>query len=487
MVSTRKTMIQGFIVRAWALTASPMSVFLIMGACSILAFAILSPAGTGPDEVNHIYRVAGIANGWILPHQYGEAEGMPLWGGEVPEQLHHALHTLPQAPDFTVTSAYHEAINAQEGTVPVNIPNTEVYSPVPYLPALLAYGLSWGCGFSVLTTIVLMRLFGGVAYLVLTALVIVLVRNRNMQWLIAVVALVPVGLFQASIVSADTLTNVVVVAFSSIAALDVFLKQRLVKSQLVVLLIAALALPLMKPTYVLLVPLLLLVKSIRIWLRVSVTAAALVLFAFWYKMTGTAGYGMGWMRVREDRYQVLPNEQLQGVIHDPLYFVNSVIRTFFMDGNDWFTQAFGQMGYFHDGTLAASAVTPIASLIALTLVANLFLPQKNLRLARWATSVIVLVSLGAIVGTLYLNFTVLGRNFVEGVQGRYLYPFFVLGIVLLATAIPAKLALPASGSAGGWQRFVDTRKSWRVWVIGSCAVSILSAVVTFIIRYRMGV
>lgn len=485
-----------------SIPSRPVWVFLVVGALTLVAFNLLVPLAAGPDEVNHIYRIATIANGNLLPSQYGEADGMPLWGGEVPTALFEALRSLPQYPHFDYGASFYASIQSAGSSTYVNIPNTEVYSLFAYLPSLFAYAIGYMFDLNVFSLIILMRIFSGIFYLGSVTLIIKMSQHTALKWVILVVSLLPVSLFEASTVTADTMTLLSVLALSSVTISEMFLHQKSTNTQKIVLVISALLLPLVKPTYIILIPLIFFVKSFRLSVRFVIFGIAAGAFAFWYKISSGAGYGMGWMRAPEDRHFVLPNEQLSGVISDPFYFIKSLVRTFAMDDTRWFSESFGQMGYFHGGILSASIITSIACVIALILATNGLEVTKRARLAHWTTSIVVLVSVCAILGALYLNFTVVGRAFIEGVQGRYITPLFLLIVSVVATSVPLKLYVPARGDfreSRNSHTFTISEQSsepirmysyhcltWAPAITLCMIIAQASAIVTFIIRYRYG-
>lgn len=419
---------------ASAFATTPLGTFLIIATLSILAFNLLIPVGTGPDESRHIFRVAGLCSGQILPIHFGFFDGIPLWGGKIPLPFARALavSAQPIAPDWAYNHFYAQVPFGSEVTKQwLEFSNTVVYSPVPYLPAILGYSVAALFGMNVLGTIVLMRICAGLFYITTIGLVIRLLPSPGLKWLTAVIALFPAGLFEASIVTADTVTNTVLIVFSACLAAAVFGTKPAKRPLLVTLLISAMMLGTVKPTYAVFVVLILFVREIRIWLRLTAVAVTVAIAGAWYAVSNVATSGMGLMRQGDDRFHVVSSLQLSGILHDPINYLRVLFHTTVLYGNEWLVQSVGQMGYFSRGGLAASVVTFLAAGGALILAARRLRPRTD-RGYSWIAIIGLVLIFGTailVVTTIYLTFTPVGRPYIEGVQGRYFYPLILLTTV----------------------------------------------------------
>lgn len=443
--------------RSWKATSAfattPLGTFLIIATLSILAFNLLIPVGTGPDESRHIFRVAGLCGGQILPIRFGFLDGIPLWGGKIPLPFAHALalSAQPTAPDWTYNHFYAQVPFGPDVTKQwLEFSNTVVYSPVPYLPAILGYAVAALFRMSVLGTIILMRICAGLFYIAVIGLVIRLLPSPGLKWLTAVIALFPAGLFEASIVTADTMTNTVLLVFSACLAAAVFGAEPAKRPLLVTLLVSAVMLGTVKPTYAVFVVLILFVREIRIWLRLTAIAVTVAIAGAWYAVSNVATSGMGLMRQGDDRFHVTSSLQLSGILHDPVNYVRVLFHTTVLYGNEWLAQSVGQMGYFSRGGLAASVITFIAAGCALILAARRLRPQTG-RGRSWIAIAGLVLAFGIavlVMTTIYLTFTPVGRPYIEGIQGRYFYPLILL-VTFSATVLLRRGDEPKPGIVSG--------------------------------------
>ena len=235
-------------------------------------FAVAVPKMWGPDEPQHFYRAYQVAHGGFLPHKVADLKGAPVYGGRVPSSVlpiqalstRHQWNQPQRGPVFTGAAAHAraEAGPIRAGTkVTKWFTNTAAYAPPSYLPAAAALRLVEAGDGTIGQAILAMRLAGVLSYALLVTLAVLALRRHRLKWLVVVVAALPSAIFQASVVSADTVTNGVSILFLALAAKGVFLRRPLAVWESWLMLATALVLPLLKPTYVALLPLLFLVPA----------------------------------------------------------------------------------------------------------------------------------------------------------------------------------------------------------------------------------
>jgi uncharacterized membrane protein len=77
-------------------------------------------------------------------------------------------------------------------------------------------------------------------------------RQYRLKWLVFVVRLLPMTVYEAGVITADALTDGLAILFGALFAKATFLKARLSTFETVLLGASAISLPLAKPTYVIL-------------------------------------------------------------------------------------------------------------------------------------------------------------------------------------------------------------------------------------------
>ncbi len=497
-----------------------MAVFVGLSLLFGTYFALVVPLGWGPDETSQFSRAFQVANGGFAPERLPDSQGLPVYGGSVPQSAVDVLrfagppsslaHPWDQLfnPGPGYATAIAEPLDGPRATI--MFPNTSAYSPAPYLPAAAGVLLGQFFHLTVGQTWILMRLAQVVCYTGVAAVGLFAIRTSRFRWIALALALLPTAIYQSGVVSADAVTNAVAFTFLALIAKAVVLKSVALKSVVLksvalksvvlksgvlksgeaatklrgwdgwVLYLCAVLLPLMKPTYVLLSLLLLVVPLAQLppcrtllrarWRRVAVMlttlGVTLAAFIWWTVLSAGTTAAMGWMRSGKEMYMVRPGDQIGFVLEHPLTFLGIALRTFAQ--NDWtyVTSFFGQMGYALGRNLDTSAFGALCT--AAVLILGLLYGERG-RAGRARTTGMILVwmaSFAAIFGTLYLTFAPVGSYIINGVQGRYFVPLALLLAAVVVQVVPARL--PSSAA-------VLRRIDHTVFLLCAAALSIAAA------------
>ena len=445
-------------------------VFVVLSLVFGIFFALAVPAGWGPDESAQFDRAFQVASGGFAPLRLPDADGLPVYGGAVPgSAVHVATFAGPPSqlgrqadqwrplfhPGPGYAAALAEPLNSDR--VVVWFPNTAAYSPVPYLPAAVGVKVAELLDLSIGHAWTLMRLVQVLAYTLVAAAGLFALRTSRFRWAALAIALLPTAIYQTGVVSADAVTNAVAFTFLALVTKAVVLTPRtqrvaLNRWEYSLLLLCAVALPLMKPTYFIL-SLLVLAVPTRLgraatselrsqWWRFLPAAGATVLsiagVAWWSALSAGTTQGMGWMRGPSERHLVQPDHQLAFVVGHPLDVLGIGVRTLAMDDWSYLTSFFGQMGYALGSNLVTPVVGAVCTTVALVLGLRYAAPGHAGRARTLWLALVWLVSFAAIFGTLYLAFTPLHASFVTGVQGRYFVPLGLLGVAVAMQVMPGR-------------------------------------------------
>lgn len=451
-------------------------------------FAFAVPIAWGPDEPAQFDRAFQVAQGIVAPVRLlPNVDGLPRYGGSVPisaadvAAFYGPPKAVPQPYDrlFTSDPAFSEALTEPFNAplVTVGFPNTSAYSPVPYLPAALGLKLASALGLTIGGAWRSARLAQMLAYTLVAAVGLVALRGSRFRWMALPLALLPTAIFQSAVISADGLTNAVAFTFLALIAKAVVLgpgsdgggdadssspmtadgathEPWLSRWESWLLLLGTVLLPLMKPTYVILSLLVLLVPlprfalvrgpSAKGWVDRIIVGATCFLtlagFTWWTVLSaGTTG-AMGWERGAAQARTVQPGHQLHFVLTHPWAFVEIVTRT--LTDFDWsyLISFLGQMGYALGYNLTTSVPGALCTLVALGI--GLFHGGHG-DAGRFRTTGLIAVwvlSVAAIFGTLYLAFAPLASYHIGGVQGRYFVPLALLGSAILVQVVPMRFA-----------------------------------------------
>ncbi|WP_328289687.1 DUF2142 domain-containing protein [Nocardia aurantiaca] len=467
--------------------------FVLIAGIFGAVWSVLTPPFWGHDEITQFGRAYQVAHGGFLPEKIRDDRG-PAWGGDIPVSIDALMSYAfadyqdnPDEPDPMVEDphAYDKlgAAAVTDQTKQMWFTNTAAYSPIPYLPPAAGIRIAETFDLSVGGMVLATRWAGLIAYLVIVGFALRVLRGHRVQWLAFTVAVLPIALFQAGTVTADTVTNALALLVSALVVKGLFLGERLTKPETVAALAATVLLPVCKPTYVLIAMLTVLIPArrfafgdperIAVWQRALPWAAAAigaVSFAVWMKTAAPTGDGMSLMRPEKDWGTVRPGDQLHGILSDPIHFVRVFGDSIARRDQHWFVQFFGELGFSY---VEVPALTVLASLLAFTVsvgVAERFSPRAANRNRTWLVLLTVAASVAMIYVTLYMSFTPVGYFIIDGVQGRYFVPLAVLGLAVLLRWMPLRL----TDAAGR----VPARTA-AVTVVAATSVSLIAAVVKY--------
>ncbi|MEU6561834.1 DUF2142 domain-containing protein [Nocardia nova] len=428
--------------------------FVVVAGIFGIVFAAITPPFWGHDEITQFGRSYQVAHGGFTPERITDDRGIS-YGGQIPlsvdGMMSYAFTDYNRHPGEPDALAADEEAYRRLGSAPVTgsatkqmwFTNTAAYSPVPYVPAAVGIRLAEAIGLDVGDTVLLTRLAGLLAYLVIVAFALRALRGFRIQWLAFTVAVLPIALFQAGTVTADTVTNALAVLVSCLLVKGVFLDARLSRAEVVAALAATLALPLSKPTYVILAMLVVLIPArqygfgrITRWLPWCFAALGAALFAVWMKIAAPTGDGMGLMRKPAEWHSVRPGDQLHGILSDPVHFLNTFGDSVWFRDERWFDQFFGELGFAY---IDVPALSMLACLLALAVSAGIADRLSGDRLRTWIIALTVLASVAMIYVTLYMSFTPVGYWMIDGVQGRYFVPLAITGLAVVLRWMPLRL------------------------------------------------
>jgi uncharacterized membrane protein len=428
-------------------------VFVLVAAIFGATFTAVTPAFWGHDEITQFGRSYQVAHGGFLPQRIPDERGVS-YGGPIPVSIDalmgYAFKDYNRKPEEPARlSAGHAAYDrlgaapVSSATKPMWFTNTAAYSPIPYVPAAVGIRLAELTGANVGQTVLLTRLAGLLAYLLIVGFALRTLRGYRVQWLAFTVAVLPIALFQAGTVTADTITNALAVLVSCLLMKGLFLNARLSRGEVAAALAATIALPLSKPTYVLLAMSVALIPArqygLRGWLRwipwcCAVLGAAL--FAAWMKVAAPTGDGMGLMRPPAQWYSVRPGDQLHQILSHPLHFTDIFIDSIWYRDGKWFTQFFGELGF---GYVEVPALSILACLLAFAVSAGIAERLSGTHVRTVVVALAIAASVAMIYVTLYMSFSPVGFYLIDGVQGRYFVPLAIAGLAVLLRWMPLRL------------------------------------------------
>lgn len=398
----------------------PEKVFFIFGLFFGLFFVFSTPPMQVPDEHFHYAHILRISEGRFLPEKQGNNIGSNLTENQIefikdpPSIKRTLLETkIPWGGKVGERSFFR---------------GTTTYSPVAYIPQITGVLLAKTLSLNQALIFYSARLFSLMFFLVVAYYSIKIVPFG--KWFYLSVALLPMTLFLAASNSADQMVismSMFVVAFF----LYVLSKKSLKRSDIYIIFISTFLISFLKTPVALiaLVYLFLPIKYFKdkrhyIYYVFSLMALVAIITLAW-------SYVVSIYNTKEIIRATYPNivadpkEQLSFIINNPLTYLKTFVKTFWLRGGFYINTMIGSLGllktWFKD---------LIYTSYVILLVISLMVDDKSYevvkRIVRLAALAILLSMIFIIPTLLYLVWTPVGEKIIEGVQGRYFLPILFL-------------------------------------------------------------
>jgi len=412
-------------------------ILLIFGIPMIL----LIPPGAGYDEEDHLIRVWELSAFSLLPGQMS------------PQELRY--------PIMFRDLAYRQQANAgiidkdfwrqnvglslsERGFVRRELVTKSAYSPALLLPqGITMWLLGRHADLPALPVFYACRFAGLLGYLLLVWLAIRLLPFG--KWILLVLAVSPIALFQATTITADTISN-------GIGFLFIAGGLRLAESKEfgwrecgnLILLIFLLFLAKVNLVPLALLPFLLIPPSrfpkrgMYVFLIAMTGLLFMIEVAAW-NVIAARGYEF------QLSNEAMPGAQLLYILRHPFLFLQTLFQDLIKNGwayvHGWIN---GYGYYFWTPPLVVSI------LFLLSLISVLWIDSRFAQMDRKYRLAFVLVFLAGYLATilsLYISFTPVGSDQILGVQGRYFLPLVLpLLLALFSVLVPKNV----TGTASGW-------------------------------------
>lgn len=401
----------------------PERVYLVIALIAVMGFAFITPPFQGPDEEAHYVRTQYIAHGYVIPIDVAHTTA------SLPKSIDKITNTTFYKDDLRgKTAEKYEFYRTQNALkIPLNDGQTYqplmvAYSPLPYFPAAIGVFLANLFNTNPLISLYIARLLLAITSVIIIFFAIKLIPHK--KYLLVAVGLIPMLLFQQSVVTADSVSYALLVLFISYV---LYLRQieNISRNQWLALGAISVGIILAKPLVFLFLPLvLLLAKRQNIKGITAITAACVITL-------------LGWLMLTSPKTQVsvtpaLPNgadnqKQLHELVSHPLRGLRVAWNSYMTPYGD--EQTRGVIGVFG----AADTYYPLwmsagyVALLGVLSVTNMEAKRSRIE-KKWKVLAIVLCVgyFGAINLALYMGYTPVNFDIVYGVQGRYFLPILIV-------------------------------------------------------------
>jgi len=227
----------------------PEKIFVFLSLLFGIIYIILSPPFQLADEENHFYRSYQIANGNFVAQVKDNRVG-----GEVPKSVNDialrcnrmVFNVNLQINKTELIDSLSQSLN-REQTVFVDFPNTANYSPVTYIPQVLAIFIFKLFNASPLILMYFARLFALLFWTILTYFSIKIIPFKKQLWLF--ISLLPEVMYFHAAVSGDVVNNSVAILLISLILNLAYTDRKINYKILGILLLLTLTLALSKIVY----------------------------------------------------------------------------------------------------------------------------------------------------------------------------------------------------------------------------------------------
>lgn len=413
------------------LAGSPAAWFAVFALLFGLAFAVITPPLSTPDEHNHFMRAYQIADGGFLSTKQETGTG-----GQIPVSF---LQLAQSVEPFTLEKVgLLDNIDTNEhNRAFFKFENTALYSPVAYAPQAIGIFLGRLFDAPIVYLTYLARIFNVLAYVALMYAAIRLLPFG--KWAAVVIGLLPMHVLLTGTVSADPF-SMALAALVVAAVLRLRTYTRVMtRKEIVLLSVLAVAVSLAKFPFILFLALYLLIPArvlggaIKRWLMLlgGIFLGALIIGGLWMTLARmeSSPYGPA---------EVDTAKQVAFILAHPLSFLGTLAKTYLGDFSTIFVQQYvASIGLLQTwlplwATYAytiflAFAVYPIRSMAG-TL-------KKHERL------LVAGIGLGCFLITstiVYITWNGPGAPIINGIQVRYFTPLLILLIPLFAVRAKSK-------------------------------------------------
>jgi len=422
-------------------------------------FVFATPLFWGIDESTHFLRAYQLSQGGITAQREEQNYGGSFPANlvalriEVGKDLTAALPTptnIFERHDFDNNAAYHalatQPLSAKKTFVELG--SGEVYSPLSYVPAIVALKtIAWAHP-SIQTLVYAARIASLIAYIAVVVMALRTLMFSRLRWLVFCVALLPMTLYQASILSADTGLNALCLLAFALIARGLLKREPLARWQLVMLCVAAIQIPLIKINYLpVSIALLLLpqtayrriTQKIPAWLlRTLLLLAVLVSAGVWLYSTRHLSNSLGQQATNPP---ISASGQLHFMASHPLSYLKTLARDSIANETAYLTQTVGYLGWNY-------VTLPLISIIAsYTLLLSAGLYKDNSEegaTTKWQGGGSLLLGGLLVVGVLtafYVTFSGQRAAYISGVQGRYFIPALAFIFYGIGRLLPIRMSM----------------------------------------------
>lgn len=406
---------------------SPQYIFLFLGIIYGIAFLFLIPPFQVPDEYEHYYKAYDVSEGNIISDKLGNKAGI-----YVPKSVKIATDITYQKWMFYIKNGKKIDLknllnlplkNDEKIFIDISKYAVVTYSPITYIAPALAMVAGKSINLSPLALMYLGRFANLMLYILLVFFTIKI--TPVFKWGFLVIALMPMTLFQAASISADSFT--IGLSFLTIAIFLKFAldenKHKINLNDILMLFLIFLMLGLAKVPYFLLISLFLMIPVYKFGNKKNMIFIMATIFLFTLSVIGIWNFLVKGLYMPMD-FGISIKDQLFYILYHPFGFIEAIKNTFIE-----YTASFPILNV-GNWAFGNSLLPKWIYSSYLVVIIGISLFEKNRLKINFKQRFVMLgtfiLLLGSIVTLEYLTWTEVGLNIIRGLQGRYFIPILPL-------------------------------------------------------------
>ena len=397
-----------------------------------IPMVLLIPPGAGYDEEDHLVRVWELSALSFIP---GEMSAKELKYPTIFRDLAYRQQASAGIIDSNFWQRYTDVSLDEHGYVHREINTKSVYSPALLMPQAMAmryFGRI--ANLPALAVFYLTRFAGLLSYLFLVWLAIRIIPFG--KWLLLFLAVSPMALFQATTLTADTISNGIGFLFIA-GSLEVAQFEEIdwKKTGKLLVLVFLLFLTKLNVIFLILLPFVLISPSRYRprWIYLFIFVISVILFIV--EVAGCNVIATRNIDVFLSNDSNVP-AQLQHMLRHPLHFPWTVIKDFITNGTSYLQTWINGYGYYYWTPPQIVSICFLLGLGSVLLISSTT-GEVDKKLNILFIVVFVLSYLATIV-LMYLTFTPVGSDKILGPQGRYFIPSALLLFLALSSLSAVK-------------------------------------------------
>jgi uncharacterized membrane protein len=409
----------------------------------------LTPPLWGADERAHFFRAYQVSEGRLVQNKQN-INGKESYGGYIPASFNRLSELLitdvtdghpgerRQVDDLSKYSEIGNVKISSDAKEP-NLYGAIIYPTIAYTAPALGMVVANLFDPTALSLMYSARVATLLLFILLAFFSIYLLRDKSVKWIVFVVALLPMSLYQASVVSVDSLLLALSLIFISLTYRVVYDDKKTSRCFIYLMFVVSCLISLIKPPYVLLILPLLFLRFKNRGLKRTRRTIKLLLPSICLAIALLATISVKHLIAAPLPYTSFVG-QLHWIVLHPFNYLYTLVNSAAL--LDWVPQTIGVFG-----TSFIFMPGPIIEILLVLLVSTAYIQiaptsvhEEKIEHTKFNGFVFLsagIVTSLAIVTTLYLTWTHIGAELIEGVQGRYFLPvvsFILVGLRMLTSA-----------------------------------------------------